>query len=100
MSVRIVSAVWWFFTFIMVSTYTANFAALLTSERMTTPICSIDELIAQRSVRFGTLANSSTLEFFKVNKCCKTLITNINQITDKIIKFILEIDYSNICENL
>lgn len=66
MSGRIVSAVWWFFTFILISSYTANFAALLTIERMTTPISSVEELAAQRSVQFGTLLESSTMEFFKV----------------------------------
>lgn len=67
MSGRIVSAVWWFFTFILISSYTANFAALLTIERMTTPINSVEELAAQRSIQFGTLQGSSTMEFFKVN---------------------------------
>lgn len=66
MSGRIVNAVWWFFTFIMVSSYTANFAALLTMERMTTPITSMDELAAQQTVEFGTLINSATMAFFKV----------------------------------
>lgn len=66
MSVRIVSAVWWFFTFVLVSSYTANFAALLTIERMTIPINSVEELAAQRSVQFGTLIDSSTMDFFKV----------------------------------
>lgn len=68
MSGRIVSAVWWFFTFILVSSYTANFAALLTIERMATPISSAEDLASQRSVQYGTLLGSSTMEFFKV-KC-------------------------------
>lgn len=67
MSGRIVSAVWWFFTFILISSYIANFAALLTIERMTTPINSVEELAAQRSIQFGTLLGSSTMDFFKVN---------------------------------
>lgn len=67
MSGRLVSAVWWFFTFILISSYTANFAALLTIERMTTPINSVEELAAQRSIQFGTLLGSSTMAFFKVN---------------------------------
>ncbi|XP_031640639.1 glutamate receptor 1-like [Contarinia nasturtii] len=65
LSGRIVSAVWWFFTFILISSYTANFAALLTIERMTTPINSVEELAAQRSIQFGTLHGSSTMAFFK-----------------------------------
>lgn len=63
---RIVSAVWWFFTFILVSSYTANFAALLTIDRMATPINSVEDLVTQRDVQYGTIATGSTIEFFKV----------------------------------
>lgn len=64
---RIVSAAWWFFTFILVSSYTANFAALLTIERMATPISSAEDLATQRSVQYGAVTGSSTMEFFKVS---------------------------------
>lgn len=56
-----------FFSIKMFSSYAANFAALLTIERMTTPINSVEELSQQRSIQFGTLHGSSTMEFFKVN---------------------------------
>lgn len=64
---RIVSAVWWFFTFILVSSYTANFAAMLTIDRMAMPINSVEDLVSQRDVQYGTIASGSTIEFFKVN---------------------------------
>lgn len=68
MSVRIISAVWWFFSFVLVSSYIANLTALLSIERLTIPINSVDELAAQRSIQFGALVNSSTMDFFRVTK--------------------------------
>uniref|UniRef100_A0A8D3AFE1 Glutamate receptor n=1 Tax=Scophthalmus maximus TaxID=52904 RepID=A0A8D3AFE1_SCOMX len=38
LSGRIVGGVWWFFTLIIISSYTANLAAFLTVERMVSPI--------------------------------------------------------------
>lgn len=63
---RIVSGIWYFFTLIIVSSYTANFAALLTIDRMATPINSVEDLVAQRDVQYGTIGAGSTIEFFKV----------------------------------
>jgi ionotropic glutamate receptor len=37
-STRIVGGIWWFFTLIIISSYTANLAAFLTVERMAMPI--------------------------------------------------------------
>ncbi|XP_035230207.1 glutamate receptor 1-like, partial [Stegodyphus dumicola] len=65
---RIVGSVWWFFTLIIISSYTANLAAFLTVERMVTPINSADDLAKQTEVEYGTLRYSSTQEFFKRSK--------------------------------
>nr|XP_018906951.1 PREDICTED: glutamate receptor 1-like [Bemisia tabaci] len=62
---RIVGSVWWFFTLIIISSYTANLAAFLTVERMVAPINSAEDLAAQTEVQYGTLKSGSTLEFFK-----------------------------------
>ncbi|XP_050040311.1 glutamate receptor 1-like isoform X2 [Dermacentor andersoni] len=62
---RIVGSVWWFFTLIIISSYTANLAAFLTVERMVTPINSADDLAKQTEVEYGTLSFSSTQEFFR-----------------------------------
>ncbi|XP_037934300.1 glutamate receptor 1-like [Teleopsis dalmanni] len=62
---RIVGAVWWFFTLILISSYTANLAAFLTVERMVTPINSPEDLAMQTEVQYGTLLHGSTWEFFK-----------------------------------
>nr|XP_037277169.1 glutamate receptor 1-like isoform X1 [Rhipicephalus microplus] len=65
---RIVGSVWWFFTLIIISSYTANLAAFLTVERMVTPINSADDLAKQTEVEYGTLSFSSTQEFFRRSK--------------------------------
>ncbi|XP_065563334.1 glutamate receptor 4-like isoform X3 [Artemia franciscana] len=65
---RIVGAVWWFFTLILISSYTANLAAFLTVERMVTPINSADDLAKQTEVEYGTLQAGSTRDFFKFSK--------------------------------
>lgn len=67
MSGRIVGCVWWFFTLILISSYTANLAAFLTVERMVTPINSPEDLAAQTEVQYGTLQYGSTWDFFRVN---------------------------------
>ena len=58
----------WFFTLIIISSYTANLAAFLTVERMVTPINSADDLAKQTEVEYGVLKDSSTQEFFRNSK--------------------------------
>ena len=65
MSTRLVSAIWWFFTLIIISSYTANLAAFLTVERMTSPIENADDLSKQTDIKYGTLWGGSTQTFFK-----------------------------------
>jgi len=72
---RIVGAVWWFFTLILISSYTANFAAVRTVNRMVTPINSAEDLAAQTEVEYGTLDRGSTWNFFRVSTA-KTYIIN------------------------
>jgi hypothetical protein len=36
-----IAGLWWFFTLIMISSYTANLAAFLTVERMESPIGTV-----------------------------------------------------------
>ena len=42
-----IAALWWFFTLIMISSYTANLAAFLTVERMESPIETAENLARQ-----------------------------------------------------
>ena len=60
-------SVWWFFTLILISSYTANLAAFLTVERMLTPIESADDLAKQTEIQYGTLSSGSTQDFFAVS---------------------------------
>ncbi|XP_039248467.2 glutamate receptor 3-like [Styela clava] len=62
---RLVGGVWWFFTLIIVSSYTANLAAFLTVERMGTTIKGAEDLASQTEIQYGTLASGSTASFFK-----------------------------------
>ncbi|XP_067348727.1 glutamate receptor 1-like isoform X5 [Channa argus] len=68
LSGRIVGGVWWFFTLIIISSYTANLAAFLTVERMVSPIESAEDLAKQTEIAYGTLEAGSTKEFFMRSK--------------------------------
>lgn len=72
LSGRIVGGVWWFFTLIIISSYTANLAAFLTVERMVSPIESAEDLAKQTEIAYGTLDGGSTKEFFRVRTCCSS----------------------------
>lgn len=65
-SSRIVSVSWWFFTLILVSSYTANLAAFLTVERMKPRIENVEDLARQSAIKYGTTQESSTFTFFQV----------------------------------
>jgi len=65
-STRIVGGLWWFFTLIIISSYTANLAAFLTVERMVSPIESAEDLSRQTTIAYGTISGGSTRTFFRV----------------------------------
>lgn len=74
MSVRLISAVWWFFTLIIVSSYTANLAAFLVAESRVTVIESVEDFAEcglehqpPCKAKFGAKHGGSTLKFFEVN---------------------------------
>ncbi|GIZ01088.1 glutamate receptor ionotropic, kainate 2 [Caerostris extrusa] len=73
-STRIIGAIWWFFTLIMISSYTANLAAFLTVERMITPIESVEDLAEQSKISYGTLEGGSTMTFFRVGSFPPSLL--------------------------
>ncbi|XP_016424008.1 glutamate receptor ionotropic, kainate 5 isoform X2 [Sinocyclocheilus rhinocerous] len=64
LSTRCVSGVWWAFTLIIISSYTANLAAFLTVQRMEVPIESADDLADQTNIQYGTIQGGSTMTFF------------------------------------
>lgn len=65
-STRIVGGTWWFFTLIIISSYTANLAAFLTVDRMNSPIENAEDLAKQTEILYGTLSGGSTYTFFRV----------------------------------
>jgi len=65
---RIVGGVWWFFSLILISSYTANLAAFLTVDRMVAPINSADDLASQTEIEYGALDGGSTVHFLKNSK--------------------------------
>ena len=67
MSGRIVGSVWWFFTLIIISSYTANLAAFLTVERMQSPIESAEDLAKQTEIKYGMVDAGTTKEFFRAS---------------------------------
>ncbi|KAK7812460.1 hypothetical protein U0070_001558 [Myodes glareolus] len=65
LSTRIIGGIWWFFTLIIISSYTANLAAFLTVERMESPIDSADDLAKQTKIEYGAVKDGATMTFFK-----------------------------------
>ncbi|XP_025205516.1 glutamate receptor ionotropic, kainate 2 isoform X1 [Melanaphis sacchari] len=64
-STKIIGCVWWSFTLIIISSYTANLAAFLTVDRMVSPIESAEDLAAQTNIAYGTLDSGTTMTFFR-----------------------------------
>lgn len=66
-STRVVGGTWWFFTLIIISSYTANLAAFLTIDRVVYPIESAEDLSKQTDIVYGTIGGGSTMTFFRVS---------------------------------
>lgn len=65
LSTRLVGGVWWFFTLIIISSYTANLAAFLTVEQHVSLIENVEDLVKQDKIHFGALDGGSTMSFFQ-----------------------------------
>ncbi|KRT82024.1 hypothetical protein AMK59_6319, partial [Oryctes borbonicus] len=68
---RMTAGAWWFFTLIIVSTYTANLAAFLTTETPDIPFNDVYELVAKApklGIEYGAKAKGATSAFFKGSK--------------------------------
>uniref|UniRef100_K1PDJ4 Glutamate receptor 1 n=1 Tax=Magallana gigas TaxID=29159 RepID=K1PDJ4_MAGGI len=65
---RIVGSAWWFFTLILISSYTANLAAFLTIERLIPPIQGVEDLVKSKDVEYGTFKGGSTEAFFEMSQ--------------------------------
>lgn len=64
MSTRTIASIWYFFTLIMIASYTANLAAFLTVEKIVYPIENAEGLAAQEKIQYGCLGSGSTASFF------------------------------------
>ncbi|CAK1555309.1 unnamed protein product [Leptosia nina] len=65
-STRMAGSMWWFFTLIMVSSYTANLAAFLTVESKFYAIKSISDLASNPyNIEYGAKSGGATFTFFK-----------------------------------
>jgi hypothetical protein len=62
-----VAGMWWFFTLIMIASYTANLAAFLTLNRMEGTIEGAEDLAKQHKVKYGTMESGATRKFFMVS---------------------------------
>ena len=78
LSTRFLSGIWYMFTLIMVSSYTANLAASLTAENLYTPIQSANDLVDQHIIKYGCVKGGSTCNFFRVFYKCESCINYIN----------------------
>ena len=63
-SSRTIVVTWWFVILVLVSSYTAQLAASLTTESIPREINSINDLTDQDYVRYGTVNNSEVQQFF------------------------------------
>ncbi len=71
MSTKILSAAWWMVNLIMLATYTANLAAVLTVELQNIPFNSFSGLANQTEYNVGAVDGGSTVYFIKVNYCAQ-----------------------------
>ncbi|XP_072012045.1 probable glutamate receptor [Engystomops pustulosus] len=68
-SARIIAVIWWLFSITLLAAYVASFASYVNSTKDLTPnIETFADLLKQDKIEFGTLANSSTFNFFKYSK--------------------------------
>ena len=56
---------WWFFTLIMISSYTANLAAFLTLNRQDNILGSLDDLGKQFKIQYSAEKGSSNAKYFE-----------------------------------
>lgn len=64
-STRLVVGLWSFFSLIVIQSYIANLAAVLTANRMEVSIENAEDLAQQSEIKYGAMIGGSTLSFFR-----------------------------------
>ncbi|KAK4305191.1 hypothetical protein Pmani_022910 [Petrolisthes manimaculis] len=66
-STRIMAGIWWLFTLLMVSSYTANLVSFLTLDHMQPQLLieGAEDLAHQTKIRYGTVTQGLTRNFFQ-----------------------------------
>jgi glutamate receptor, ionotropic, invertebrate len=77
----VLASIWWIFTLIMASSYTANLAASLTLSRMSPSVENVEDLAKQTTIKYGCKETASTFDFFKVLYFLVYFYLNILSIT-------------------
>ncbi|CAB4001092.1 glutamate receptor 2-like [Paramuricea clavata] len=62
---KVIAAVWWMTGTIFVATYTANLAAFLTISKSGINIRSLEDLVNQNEIKYGTVQSSQPSQFFE-----------------------------------
>nr|KAG5705412.1 hypothetical protein BaRGS_004539 [Batillaria attramentaria] len=77
LSGRIIGSAWWFFTLIIISSYTANLAAFLTVEKLVSPIDSADDLVEHPTINskgeYAFLLESAMNNYHSQQKPCDVM---------------------------
>ncbi|XP_003229279.3 probable glutamate receptor [Anolis carolinensis] len=68
LAIRIISAIWWLFSIVLLTAYIAGFSFILESSSDQISIHNFEDLVKQRELDFGTMESSSTLQYFKNSK--------------------------------
>ncbi|XP_053480513.1 probable glutamate receptor isoform X2 [Ictalurus furcatus] len=62
---RVISAIWWLFSLVVLACYFANLSSWLHMDNKQLSIKSFEDLANQNVIEYGTLKSSSSLAFFK-----------------------------------
>ncbi|KAI4902804.1 hypothetical protein NFI96_011179 [Prochilodus magdalenae] len=62
---RVITAIWWMFSLVVLASYFANLSSWLHSDNKQLSIKSFEDLANQNVIQYGTLKASSSLAFFK-----------------------------------
>ena len=84
-----IAGIWWFFTLIMVSSYTANLATFLIVQEVDQAIKSLDDLASQTKVKYGCVGGGSTISFFRVSFGANVVIYNDESLLVMNLRYVL-----------